>query len=56
MIKWWGGGGGRDRIVVKRPHCKHEDVGSNPAATRNKNRTMEGTLHRRCDVKAELDL
>ena len=28
---------GQDRVAVRRQHCDHKDVGSNPAATRNAN-------------------
>ena len=53
--------------MVKRPHCYHKDVGSNPITTRNKNQTL-GTppqkvaqwsgqdLSGRPVMKAELDL
>ena len=32
--------GGQDRVEVRRPHCHHKDVGSNPAATRNEKWTL----------------
>ena len=59
---------GQNRVGVKRTDCNDEGVGSNPAATRNENRTLGGPLHRGCaggptgsewetsDGKAELDL
>ena len=37
----------QNRVAVKRPHCNHKDVGSNPTATRNEKRTFGDPLHRR---------
>ena len=33
--------GGQDRVAVECPHPNKEDVGSNPAATRNEKWTLE---------------
>ena len=41
--------GGQSGAAVRRPHGMHQDVGLNPAATRNeKRRTLGRPLHRRC--------
>ena len=32
--------GGQSGIAVTRPHGNHQDMGSNPAAARNKKRTL----------------
>ena len=60
--------GGQSSVVVKRPHCYHGDVGSNPTTTRNENQTLgdpptegsprvwTGSKWKTGDVKAELDL
>ena len=34
--------GGQSSAVVKRPHCNHKDVGSNPTTARNDNQTLKG--------------
>ena len=34
---WTHSKGGQSGVAVRRQHCMHEDVGSNPAAARNEN-------------------
>ena len=60
--------GAQTSVVVKCLHSNDKDLGSNPAATRNRKWTLRDPLHNRCpsgptgimrkssDVKAELDL
>ena len=60
--------GGQSSVVIKRPHCYHGDVGSNPTTTRNENQTLgdpptegsqrvwTGSKWKTGDVKAKLDL
>ena len=60
--------GGESGVAVMHPHGNVQDVGSNPAATRNEKQTLGDPLHRRWpkgldrisveerQCKAELDL